>query len=147
MRDRREEVLARLHAIMAGIPGLRAVRNQKDVTGRAAATVALFDGDETAVLQDDSNCSPHKPVMVDMLPGIVLLMGDVAPTIGASLNNFRALIIYAVMTDDELQGIIGPNGFVKYETLSNELDRGRTMTAQYDMNFRIRYPLFISELS
>lgn len=148
MPDRREDILARLPVVIGAIPGIvRTLRNQKSVTGKTGATVVISDGDEASVMEDDSNVSNRRPIMIDMTPGISLLLGEPSPTIGTTANNLRAKIIYAVMTDEELQSIVGTNGFVKYQGLGNELDRGNSALADYSLNFRIRYPLFVNELS
>lgn len=150
MTDRRELIVARLVVLAEGIVS-RVFRNNQSITGKAAAAIVVWDGDEAADLGNFGSGRPaNAPVMVDMTPELRLLVEAPAAEVGATLNALRIDTVKAVIADTlpggGLREIIGSNGEVRYEGCSTEMLPGRAMEGSLGVRFAIRYPLIYAEL-
>lgn len=142
--DRREQVIARLLAIAAGVPGIAvALRNVDTLSERQRPGIIIFDGDEAVDLPPPGRSGPH---LVTMTPEIALALGDKAEAVGTSLNTYRAAFLKAVLTDATLRGIVGPNGRILYAGCASAFARGRTMEGEMGISLSIEYPLNPAEL-
>lgn len=142
--DRREQVIARLVQIAAGVPGIAvALRNIDTLSERQRPGIIVFDGDEAVDLPPPGRAGPS---MVSMTPEVVLALGDKAEAVGTSLNGYRAAFLKAVLTDATLRGIVGPNGRVLYQGCASAFARGRTMEGEMGISLSIEYPLNPAEL-
>ena len=142
MPDIREQILARLIAIAAGVPGVTiAGRNRVGLSETARPAVIVLDADEAAEEDEPRGRPGHAPQLVVMTPELFVLAGKPAAEIGAELNAFRRRIVGRVLTDAALTGLTGPNGFVRYAGCATALAAGRSMEGEMSLSFAIRYVL------
>ena len=75
MADVREDILARLLAVLATIPTIKtAQRNNIDIPDELLPWAALFDGDEETDDANDLSMHPsNRPTMVRMHPEIIVV--------------------------------------------------------------------------
>jgi hypothetical protein len=143
MPDLREEILARLVAIAAEVPGVAtAGRNRVGLSETARPAVVVLDAYEAAEEEEERTSRPgHAPQLVVMTPELFVLAGKPAAEIGAELNAFRRRIVRRVLTDGPLLGLACPNGFVRYAGCATALAAGRSMEGEMSLSFAIRYVL------
>ncbi len=142
MPDVREEILARLFAIAAEVPGVAmAGRNRVGLSETARPAVVVLDADEAAEEDEPRGRPGHAPQLVVMTPELFVLAGAPAAEIGAELNGFRRRIVRRVLTDATLLSLAGPNGFVRYAGCATALAAGRSMEGEMSLSFAIRYVL------
>jgi len=142
--DRREQVIARLVVIAAGVPGIvAALRNVDTLSERQRPGFVIFDGDEAVELPPPGRQGPS---MVTMTPEIALALGDKSESVGTALNTLRAAFLKAALTDTTLRGIVGPNGRIHYAGCASAFARGRTMEGEMGISLSIEYPLNPAEL-
>jgi len=148
VRDRREEILARLVVIAETIPGItRAARNRQDVSGAARPAIIVTDGHEVCQPPPNGSRPTTAPSLVDMTPEIVILYSAKAEDVGTGINALRLALIKAILGDTDLQNSTGTNGFIRYDGMLNELTRAKDVAAETNVNFTLSYPLIVSELS
>lgn len=146
MADRREQVLARFLAIAAGTNLFtETARNKTDVTGKRRPACIVLDADEET-LELPQGRPQGTPDIVLMSPEVYLLAEKRHEDLGAALNVLRAAIVKAVKTDATLAGILGTNGWVRYQGCSTDLGKGRQMQGEMVLSFGCRYILKHEEL-
>ena len=141
--DKRETILARLVEIAAGLPGIAtAVRNQDEISERSRPAIAVFDadesGDEATGRQDHPGRAPN---LVVMTPEVLILLGTLPESVGSALNELRAKLVKAVLTDAQLIALTGANGRVCYAGCSTHLGHGRSMEGSMGVQFTFAYVL------
>lgn len=142
MADLREQILARLVAIAAEVPGVvNAGRNRVALSETARPAIIVLDADEAAEEDERAGRPAASPQFVVMTPELFVLAGRPAAEIGAELNAFRRRIIRRVLTDVPLLWLAGPNGFVRYAGCATALAAGRSMEGEMSLSFAIRYVL------
>ncbi len=147
MLDLREEILARLVAIAAEVPGVvLAGRNRVALSETARPAIVVLDADEAAEDEERAGRPAASPQLVVMTPELFVLAGRPAAEIGAELNAFRRRIIRRVLTDAPLLGLAGSNGFVRYAGCATALAAGRSLEGEMSLSFAIRYVLRPMEL-
>ena len=141
--DKREAILVRLLEIAGGIAGIKStVRNQDEVSERARPAIAIFDADETADERaEERGHSGRAPNIVEMSPEALILLGGSPESVGTALNDVRAKLIKAVLTDTELAAVSGPNGRARYVGCSTHLGHGRSMEGAMSVQFAFAYVL------
>jgi hypothetical protein len=141
--DKREQILERLVAIAAAVPGVNtAVRNQDELSERKRPAIAIFDADEAADEGLEHQDHPGRaPNIVVMTPEVMILLGAAPATVGSSLNSLRAKLVKSVLTDTQLTTLVGTNGRVRYAGCSTHLGHGRSMEGFMGMHFAIAYVL------
>lgn len=141
--DKREEILARLVAVATTVPGISTVvRNQDEISEHKRPAVAIFDADETTDEAAERQDHPGRaPNVVVMTPEVLILLGARPETVGTALNELRAKLVKAVLTDQPLINLAGPNGRVRYAGCSTHLGHGRSMEAAMDVQFSFAYVL------
>ncbi|MCW2854367.1 MAG: hypothetical protein JWM84_4031 [Nocardioides sp.] len=146
--DRREAILARLLEIAAAIPGIvLAARNRPDFSDRARPAILILDADETADDREKGRGrAANAPNLVGMTPEIHVLLGGKHEQIGTQINALRVLLLKAVLTDEALRTIVGPNGEIRYEACATDLAAGRAVEGNLGVSFTFTYPLIPSEL-
>lgn len=151
MADVREEILARLHAILATIPNIRtALRNNLVTAEEQLPAAALFDGDEdTDDASDASMRQPYRPTMVTMTPEIVL--GEQSSEAGSNLSTLRRELIKRVLTDTALNETIVKtgrhgNGAIRYLGCITDFGDGRQLNGVLSARFLFKYTLKPDEL-
>lgn len=145
--NRREEILARLFAILQAQDGFNTFkRNRALLDNDALPAVILLDGNET-VRTSGERRGRHgmSPVIVTMTPQIFVLLKNNKPTndnnVGTMLNTYRGAIIRAIATDAQLAALAGPNGELAYQTAETDLNTGMPLEGQMQINIAISCPL------
>jgi hypothetical protein len=141
--DKRELLLQRLVDIASDLPGIATVtRNQDEISEHKRPAIAVFDSDETADEAAERQDHPGRaPNLVVMTPEVLILLGAAPESVGTALNEVRAALIRAVLTDAELIALAGPNGRIRYAGCSTHLGHGRTMEASMGVQFTFAYVL------
>jgi len=148
MTDKREAILQRLVEIAAGLSGVvTAVRNQDEVSEHARPAIVVFDADEVAdegaVQRGHAGAAPN---IVEMTPEVMILLGALPEQVGSALNELRARLIKAVLTDVELDALTGSNGRTRYGGCSTHLRHGRTIEGLMAVQFAFAYVLRLADL-
>jgi hypothetical protein len=146
MVDVRENILARLLAVVAAIPNIRsAQRNNVDITEDQLPAAIVFDGDEeTNDTTDLSMRPPHRPTNVHMTPEIVI--AQMADEAGSDLTTLRRELIKRVLFDTELNeqivktGRYG-NGAIRYLGCQTDLGWMRSLHGALRAQFLFKYTL------
>ena len=135
--DKREAILVRLLEIAGSIAGIKTtVRNQDEVSERARPAIAIFDADETADERaEERGYSGRAPNIVEMSPEALILLGGSPQSVGTALNDVRAKLIKAVLTDIELATLIGSNGRARYVGCGTHLGHGRSLEGALSVQF------------
>jgi len=141
--DKREAILQRLVEIAAGLPGIAmAVRNQDEISEHTRPAIAVFDVDETADERAEQQGHPGRaPNIVEMTPEVLILLGAKPEHVGPALNELRARLVKAVLTDVQLSTLVGSNGRVRYAGCSTHLGHGRSMEGSMGVHFTFAYVL------
>jgi hypothetical protein len=71
----------------------------------------------------------------------MILLGALPERIGTALNEIRARLVKAVLTDAQLIALAGPNGRVRYAGCSTHLGHGRSMEGAMGVHFTFAYVL------
>lgn len=149
MTDKREAILARLVEIMETITGVVAVyRNCPDPNEARMPAVVVFDADEeTAPLPDTARYKgPTAPQVMIMRPEVFVVLSARAADAGTRLNEFRARIYKAIVTDEALSDIVGTNGKISLEAGRSGFAVGRAMSSELKLEFSISYVLWERDL-
>jgi hypothetical protein len=145
MSDIREDILARLAAVIATVPNMRSVhRNNTDITDDQMPAALLLDGDEDVVAGNISNRPNNRPLMVEMTPEIQIV--EQSATIGSDLTAFRAALMKLVLTDATLNTLTSSNGDVNYLGCETSLGWAEKQYGALQMKFMFKYPLKPDEL-
>ena len=146
MRDVREDILARLLVVVAGIPNIRtALRNDTEIPEDKLPAAIVFDGDEQTNVTDIASGRPgSRPYLPEMTPEIVI--AQQADEVGSELTTLRRELIKRVLNDAELKGLVGTNGGVRYLGCQTDLGWGRSLQGALRAQFTFKYPLKIEEL-
>ncbi len=151
MADVREDILARLLEIVAGIPNIRsAQRNNVEIPEDQLPAAIVFDGDEETDDAADVSMRPaNRPTIVRMHPEIIIAQQD--DEVGSDLTTMRRDLIKRVMTDTILNeqivktGRFG-NGAIRYLGCQTDLGWGRSLFGALRAQFMFKYALKIEEL-
>ena len=167
-RDRRQEVLARVFALLSGlnIPLLggpvagaapikagNIVHNRNELPAELVPGIILLDADE---IKDPRVQLPARgliergvpPSIMKMTPEIYVVLDVRGPTVqnaGADLNTARLAILAAILPDKQLQSIVGTNGNILYDGCVTDFARNRTMKGQLGVSITFTYPLVPGE--
>jgi hypothetical protein len=146
LADTREDILARLHAILATIPNIRsAQRNNGDITEDQLPAAVVFDGDEETDDNDDMGMRPsHRPTVVRMTPEIVI--AQQSDEAGSDLTTLRRELIKRVLTDTELNEQIVKtgrhgNGAIRYLGCQTDLGWGRSLHGALRAQFVFKFSM------
>jgi hypothetical protein len=151
MADRRELILVRLKEILESIAdGKTVARNRGEFEERHRPAYVLLDGSEVT---DPAARNRGRQVviknLVQMQPQIFFLADIQKPdneTIGTLINTERVKIIKAIGEDQQLRSIVGTNGGIDYLGCETDMETGRSMQGEIQLNFEITYVLNPSEL-
>jgi len=143
--DRREEILARLAVVAAGISGVvTAVRNSVGLSDDKRPAIDILDADEVSAPALSSQ--GKGPQLVTMTPEIYIMVAETPENLGPAINAIRASVIKAILEDTDLQNLTGDNGSIRYEGCATGLSRGRSMEGEMGASIAFTYPFFLSEL-
>lgn len=147
MADRREQILVRLLAIANGIEGVAtAVRNRALVDDEEQPAIQILDADEQAEDSDPRNRPANAPRRVAMTPEIFVTLGERVENVGTAVNEMRAKVVKAILTDATLQNLVSTSGEIRYEGCATGLSAARQMEAAMAVSFTFVYPLRPAEL-
>ncbi len=140
MADPREDIMARLLALLGQMSGMELVaRNLDEIPDTKMDSAILYDGDEVA--DDNPRAVGGKPNVVRTSPQIVVSLGDVPENIGTRKNDRLVEVKRLVLLDDDLQTLCGdfPTCGAHYAGAETSLKRGRTTMVELTINFIISY--------
>ena len=81
-----------------------------------------------------------------MTPEVMILLGALPERVGSALNELRAGLVKAVLTDPQLAALTGPNGRIRYAGCSTHLRHGRSIEGLMAVQFAFTYVLRPAEL-
>ncbi|MET3995833.1 hypothetical protein ABID65_007505 [Bradyrhizobium sp. S3.9.2] len=147
--DRREQILARLLAVMTAVAeaeGGHAFRNEPKVPEAKLPAIRIYDGDETADESAYGRGRPASgPLIVAAMPEMYVTLTADTEELGTALNGWRAKVIKAATTDEALLALCH-NGDVRYLGCSTALGEGREMTGDLGIAFAFNYALRPAQL-
>jgi hypothetical protein len=143
--DVREDILARLLEVVAGVPNIRtAVRNDVDIVEDKLPAITVFDGDEeTNGAEDRSARLSNRPYVARMMPDIVVQELHAA---GSELSTLRREIIRRVLNDTVLIEQVGSNGAIRYVGCQTDFGWLREKFNAMNVQFVFQYSLKTEEL-
>ena len=62
----------------------------------------------------EQDIAGRAPNIVEMTPEVLILLGATPERVGTALNELRAKLVKAVLTDAQLAALAGTNGRVRY---------------------------------
>lgn len=147
MTDRRENILARLKAVVGGVAGItKCERNLDEIPENIRPAAVIFDGGEEAAESDPRRPS-SRPRIISMTPQILILIGDDARDLGTTMNDMRAKVIAAINNDTTLAGHTLLDESVRYLGFETNLEPGRTGEGWGILSYEFIYLLKTSELT
>lgn len=131
------------------------VRNRNDLQADKVPGIIILDADEVKDMRQTQPNPGMKqtrmpPQMMKMTPEIYVVLdvrGVQNENVGKDLNTARLAILNAIMTDGQLQDIVGANGNITYDGCVTDLARNRTMKGQLGISVTFTYPLLIAEFA
>jgi hypothetical protein len=146
MADPREQILARLVEIGAGLDGIKtARRNATELPETLLPAFVVHDGDESGDDSDPTSRRPMSPIsprIVTMTPEIYICVPASAANVGTLVNQLRARAINAIAADATLQGMTMNAEGARYEGAVTGLSRARSMLGDAGLSFSFRYLLY-----
>jgi hypothetical protein len=145
--DVREDILARLLVVVAGIPNIKsAQRNNTEIPEDLLPAALVFDGDEDSNGASDiaSGRPGRRTYVVQMTPEIVIVQQ--VDEVGSELTTLRRELIKRVVNDTELNGLAGTNGAIRYLGCQTDLGWGRSLQGALRAQFVFKYALKIEDL-
>lgn len=151
MTDLREQILARLTLVCAGVTGIAAAaRNRLDVPGLYRPAAIVLDGAEQLLLDrpGGSNARFGQVQLMELSPEIrLLLRADDGDDAGAVTSLFRGRVVNAILSDASLRSVLGVNGAMRYEGCSMPEPSPDTKEPRLDINIVFTYPLRLSDIA
>ena len=146
MVDVREDILARLLAVVATIPNIKtAVRGDMDLTPEHLPAAVVMDGDEeTNDASDVSMRPPNRPTVVQMTPEIILVESEAGEIV--DIGTLRREVIKRVLTDTDLnENIVKTgrhgNGAIRYLGCQTDVGWMRSLHGALRAQFLFKYTL------
>lgn len=159
MKDRREDILARLRLLLDSIPGvyvsptgvIATGRNREDISGNSRPAIILHDGSEEQ--GPAAGQGPRKSAMQLMIlrPHFEVLLGARTELVGTQASDFRRELLRAVFTDGTLDDLTaGPTGRgvgdIWFEGTEFSSTQGESREARLVVNIALSYPFLMHEL-
>lgn len=146
MTDVREDILARLLEVVAGVPNIKtAQRNNVDLTEDHLPAVVVFDGDEETNGAEDRSARPaNRPYVARMMPEIIV--SEQRDGAASELSALRREILTRVLNDPMLKQHVGGNGAIRYLGCQTDFGWIRSQLNAMNVQFVFQYPLKIEEL-
>jgi hypothetical protein len=154
MRDVREEILVLIHEILADMEGAPVVagaayRNRPGMPKEIRPCALLLDGEERIVGTMDRRSSGRattaKPLIMDLEPDIfyAMLTKTVAEhtLTGPEMSGYRMAVLNAIMFNEELAALLGPNGGIHYRGHTTDMKNGMEALGTQQFFFTFRYVL------
>jgi hypothetical protein len=148
MTDKRELILARLVDVLDAVQsGMTVWRNAPTIDPDTRPSMVVYDGDEEANPSDPNQGGPRARRRVRMTPTVVILAQGPAESIGTSINELRAAVMHAVLTDETLLGYTINDSGVAYEGAQQIVEDGRRVEGAMALTFGLTYVLNTSDLA
>ena len=141
MTSRREDILARLAVVIGDMDGIEfSARNLDRIVDTKTPAAILFDGDEDVF--ENLRATGAAPNAVNMMPTVVVSLGDVPENVGTVTNEWLAKVQRAVLLDETIQTLCGkmPNRGARYVGCTTSLQEGRTSEVNLSVHFSLTYP-------
>jgi hypothetical protein len=150
--DKREAILQRMFAILAGVSGPAVVdgqvsifRNRGEVPVEKLPALVLLDGREEIRLSASGKGGILAPTLFTLQPQVFVVLKpreDVNNDgIGEELSDYRMRLLKAFTSDDSLLALLGSNGEIQYLGHESDMQTGSTMLGQMQMMFSLTYVL------
>lgn len=149
MADLREQILARLVTVCAGVTGVTtAGRNLTDVPLMARPAVLVNGGAEQMISSPRPVARFSQIQLMELTPGITLLVrSDTGAEAGSLMSLFRGRLVAAILADATLRGIITTNGAIRYDGC-NEVDpTPESKEPRLELQISFAYPLRLADLA
>lgn len=154
-RDRREEILIQLEAVLLEEIGEgRVHRDRSDLDRMERPCVIMLDGVEssTGTLTRKSARGPDiRADIMELRPEVFLFLKRreeaQAATRGPELSAYRMQLIKAVIQDETLISIVGSNGGIFYRGHDTDMQSGEAVQGMMLLRFAFHYVLDPNELS
>lgn len=136
----REEILARIFAVIQALPGLAHVaRNDVDIPESRLPAVVVIDGNETA---DEGAFNrgrpPHGPNLIAMTPMVYVEASAEAGAVGTVLNGIRESVLSALRSDATLLNLLHAKD-IRYEGCQVALESGKNTIGEMLIEFSLTY--------
>lgn len=147
--DKREQILARLEAILVGLAdtGINVYRDRAELEDNELPAYVLLDGNEDADVVPKDRRGPQ---IMRMTPQIFYV--PVPPEnrmnegIGPQMAEHRMILIRGIMRDSTLAGLLGSNGYIEYRGMETDMQTGAEVKGQFRMDWAIGYVLNFNKL-
>ena len=149
MIDRRESILARLVVLMGTVKGIeRVYRNNPNPNEGQMPAVVIFDADEEVAPVPETHHykGATAPQIVIMRPEIFICLSERASDAGTRLNELRAAIYKAIVSDATLVSLVGTNGRINFHAVRTGFAVGRSLAAELKLEIAFTYVLAVSDL-
>lgn len=163
MRDVHEEILERLVTVIGTVTGITAVyRNRSELPAEKLPGAVVLDGSEDIRSNIGGKSFVQMPPAVFTLKPYVYIVlqlrdditnntvGGVSNPVGQELSSFRVKALNAVLNDETLLALCGPNGQIEYRGYATDMEPGQpigSLGAQIQLKFTFSYTLNPSDLS
>lgn len=153
-RDRREELLVRLEAVLQDQLGDNMVyRNRSDLESMRRPCCILLDGIEasTGTLTRKSGRGPDiRADLIELRPQIFLFLKRreerLASERGPELSQYRMQFLDAIINDTELIELVGSNGGIFYRGCDTDMQTGEAVQGMMLLHFAFQYVLDPNDL-
>lgn len=149
-RNRREEILERILAVLETIDGVKEVdgeksvyRNRTSIPNELRPGIILLDGVQRKRTDTRGKTRmPHVEMM--LLPQIFVLLelreNNENREVGEELSEFEKNILAALFTDGELWELLGgDSGQIEYTDLDTDMQTGSSMEGQMQLGLAFTY--------
>lgn len=150
MADTREEILARLVAVCAGVTGIvSAARNRTDVPENRRPAVTIHGGAEQLLSRPGGAWFSQKQ-LVELTPQItVLVRADTGAEAGSLMSLFRNRLVVGILSDDELRSLVGTSGGcgIRYEGCNETEPTPESKEPRLEIQIVFTYMLRLSDIA
>lgn len=156
-KDRREQIMTLLGdllgAITNGSQAIQVFRDRGELDQPSRGSFVLLDGKEELVTQIRGQSMTNTPAAVFRLTPEIwyvakarddttnLTLDGVSAPIGPELSAVRLSVIKTLLTDPNLEALLGPNGQVAYLGCNTDMQSGSTIEGQLQLLFSFDYVL------
>lgn len=146
---KRTLIRQRLAAVLGSIGAAEFVHNRQLTTDKRPG-IQLLDADEIADRAAFGRGRPNNsPNLVTMTPEIYVILENKKPAnplIGDELDEFTATLLKAVITDPELNELVGSNGEIRYDGFATDLGEDRAIEGKARVGISFVYVFRPTEL-
>jgi len=148
--DKREQILSHLELILTTLASgtnIQVHRDRAEFDESELPAYVLLDGVETTGVRSNDRRGPQ--VML-LLPQIFYVPmpteNQLNEGMALNLSAMRVAMIKAFMQNEDLQGMLGDNGYVEYRGMETDMQTGAEVKGQFRMDFAFAYVLNFNKL-